>query len=336
VNNASTAPTIQWGILGCGDVTEKKSGPAFSRVPGSKLVAVMRRDAAKAEDYARRHGVPKWSTNADEILQDPDVHAIYIATPPGSHHELALLCAAVGKPCYVEKPMARHAWECREMNAAFAAAGQPLFVAYYRRGLPGFRWIREQLAAGTWGRLLDVRYRYSGTQMRRPDFSHHWRFDPAVSGGGLLWDLGSHALDLFAFWFGPLRLVGGRVQPWQNQGPCEESAAATLVNPDGVSLSASWNFRSPLHEDQFVLTCEEAEITGSVFGSHDFRVSRSKDARETISFALPEHIQEPLITNIVETLHGRGIPWSTGETALPTNQLIDEIAGLTPAQAAHS
>jgi predicted dehydrogenase len=319
---------IQWGIIGCGDVTEKKSGPAFSRVPGSRLVAVMRRDATRAEDYARRHGVPKWTTDAGEILADPEVNAVYIATPPGSHRELALRCAEAGKPCYVEKPMARHAWECREMNAAFTAAGLPLFVAYYRRGLPGFRWIGEQLRTGTFGRVLDLRYRLASASMRQPDFFNQWRAQPEVSGGGLLWDLGSHALDLFAFWLGPLQLVGGRVQPWQKIGPVEESAAATLVNPEGVNVSASWNFLSPQPSDQFVITCEDAEISGSVFGSHDFTVARADGSRETVSFALPENIQEPLIANIVESLQGRATAWSTGETALAANELIDEIAGV--------
>src|SRR3979490_889057 len=96
---------INWGIIGCGDVTEIKSGPAFNKVKNSSLIAVMRRDAEKAKDYARRHQVPKWYSNADELITDPDVNAIYVATPPSSHEEYTLAAVKAGKPVYVEKPM---------------------------------------------------------------------------------------------------------------------------------------------------------------------------------------------------------------------------------------
>jgi hypothetical protein len=96
---------IRWGIIGCGDVTEVKSGPGFQKSTSSKLVAVMRRNAILAEDYARRHGVPKWYSDADALINDPEVDAVYIATPPGSHLEYALRVAAAGKPCHVETPI---------------------------------------------------------------------------------------------------------------------------------------------------------------------------------------------------------------------------------------
>jgi len=106
---------IKWGIIGCGNVTEVKSGPAFQKAPNSALVAVMRRDAALAEDYAKRHNVPKWYSNAADLINDPEVDAVYIATPPSSHKEYTILCAKAGKPVYVEKPMALTFEECNEM-----------------------------------------------------------------------------------------------------------------------------------------------------------------------------------------------------------------------------
>src|SRR6187551_1308715 len=96
---------INWGIIGCGDVSEVKSGPAFNKVNNSSLVAVMRRDGAKAKDYAHRHQVPKWYDDASLLINDPDVNAIYIATPPSSHEEYTIAAIDAGKPVYVEKPM---------------------------------------------------------------------------------------------------------------------------------------------------------------------------------------------------------------------------------------
>ena len=127
---------IRWGIIGCGDVTEVKSGPAFAKADGSALVAVMRRTAELAEDYARRHGVPRWYADAEALVRDPEVDAVYVATPPSSHREYVLLAARHDKPVYVEKPMAMNHRECLDMVAACRDAGVPLFVAYYRRALP--------------------------------------------------------------------------------------------------------------------------------------------------------------------------------------------------------
>src|SRR5215207_2284977 len=114
--------TIRWGIIGCGDVTEVKSGPGFQKAEGSALVAVMRRTRGAAEDYARRHGVPRWYDDADRLIGDPEVDAVYVATPPSSHMEYAVRVAAAGKPVYVEKPMARDHRECLAMIEACRAA----------------------------------------------------------------------------------------------------------------------------------------------------------------------------------------------------------------------
>src|SRR6056297_2877555 len=174
---------VKWGIIGCGDVTEKKSGPAFSRVPGSELVAVMRRDGAKAEDYARRHGVPRWYDRSEDLINDPEVNAVYVATPPAFHRDFTLQVATAGKPIYVEKPMALNSVQCDEMVAACRQAGVPLFVAYYRRALPRFLKIRELVESGVLGTIDSFRI-----LLRKPpsqaDLEHRpsWRVDPTIAG----------------------------------------------------------------------------------------------------------------------------------------------------------
>jgi len=142
--SAPAMDEVRWGIIGCGAVTEVKSGPAFQKVPGSRLVAVMRRSRDLAAEYARRHGVPRWYDDAERLIADPEVNAVYIATPPGSHLQYALMACAQQKPVYVEKPMARNHAECMCMLEAFQSAKLPLFVAYYRRALPRFRTVRAR------------------------------------------------------------------------------------------------------------------------------------------------------------------------------------------------
>src|SRR5262245_13349638 len=201
---------VRWGIIGCGDVTEVKSGPAFQQVAGSELVAVMRRNGERAADYARRHGVPRWYDRAEDLVDDKEVDAVYVATPPGSHLEVALMACAARKPAYVEKPMARSFSECRRMVQAFEAARVPLFVAYYRRALDRFRAVRDRVAAGKLGTITSVTYRYaSSAHLDVPQGETPWRLRPAESGGGLFLDLGSHTLDILDFILGPLENVRG-------------------------------------------------------------------------------------------------------------------------------
>jgi len=319
--------TVSWGILGCGNVTEVKSGPAFHRVPHSSLAAVMRRDGTKAEDYARRHGVPRWYSDAEALIRDPGVNAVYIATPPGFHCELALKVAEAGKPCYVEKPMARNAEECLRMVDAFRKAGQPLFVAYYRRGLPHFRRVKEVIDSGELGRLRGLNYFYSNDLLRNGVDPNAWRYQPEISGGGLFWDLGSHALDLFDWWLGPLEATSGHCLRRTETSPVEDRAALTAVTNGGVSVAASWNFLSPFHVDRVELTFDDGDIRCPVFGSTtlEFRLADGSTREEDHPHG--PHIQENLISSIVEAIRTGSPAPSTGESAMRTNQVMDRVAG---------
>ena len=130
---------VRWGIVGCGDVCEVKSGPAFNKIGHSTLVAVMRRDGEKAKDFARRHKVPKYYDDAQNLIHDPDVNAVYIATPPASHEELAIAAMQAGKPVYIEKPIAVSAASCERILDASRRLNVRASVAHYRRGLPIFK-----------------------------------------------------------------------------------------------------------------------------------------------------------------------------------------------------
>jgi len=318
--------TIGWGILGCGDVTEVKSGPAFNKVSGSRLVAVMRRNRAAAEDYARRHGVPNAYSDAEALIHDPEINAVYIATPPGSHAELALQVAAAGKPCYVEKPMARNTGECDAMINAFAKAELPLFVAYYRRALPQFRRMRDLIESKRFGALQQIDYTFANRAQHTDSEPTGWRFDPDVSGGGLFWDLGSHALDLFDDWGGPLDRVAGLMTNLSGRGKVEELVTMQAQCANGGLLSASWNFASSESIDRVTLRFEHASVHGSVFGPPELRIQRPGSDAEVEPFEKPENIQLPLIANVVAALQGRESALSTGLTARRTNRVIDAVA----------
>lgn len=317
---------VCWGIIGCGDVTEVKSGPAFQKVPHSRLVAVMRRNALAAEDYAKRHGVQKWYTDAASLINDPEVNAVYIATPPGSHAELAQLVSDAGKPCYVEKPMARNAQECQQMIAAFETHNLPLFIAYYRRALPHFKRVAEIIHSGELGELRQLTYDFSSSALLKPEDVIGWRYQPEISGGGLFWDLGSHVLDLLDFWLGPLNQASGHCLNISGNSPVEELVSMTALSESNVPIAATWNFISTESTDQVCLRFSKGVIRCSIFDSSSLEIEAIDKAPYTESFDLPENIQYPLILNIVESLRTGSPAVSTGLSASRTNGVIDAVA----------
>lgn len=322
---------IRWGIIGCGDVCEVKSGPAFYKVPGSELTMVMRRDAARAADFARRHGVPRFTSDASELIESPDVDIVYIATPPGEHEGYALRVAAAGKPCYVEKPMARSAAECRRMLEAFERAQQPLFVAYYRRALPRFLAVRDRLAAGELGELLAVSHTYQGRANPNSSASSPagWRESVPSSGGGLFVDLGSHVVDLIDFLLGPLDEVNGHAARLsQPKGARQSRAEDTVVASFRVACGALGTLRYQFHThaavDRLELVGTRASLALSVFGTEPIELSRG-ERRELIGTLQPAHVHQPLVQSIVDELSGQGRCVSTGQSGLRASAVIDRI-----------
>ena len=318
--------TIRWGIIGCGDVAEVKSGPGFQRARGSVLSAVMRRDGAKAADYALRHGVARWYDDAEKLIHDPDVNAVYVATPPGSHLEYALRVAATGKPCYVEKPMARSFVECARMVDAFQRRSLPLFVAYYRRALPRFVRAKELIDSGALGRVTGCRYRM--TRLYLPNPTASWRLDARESGGGLFLDIGSHVLDVLDFLLGEFLEYGGDAHATYathatGVTTVEDVVALHFRTDRGVIGSASWNFAASQSDELLEIDGTEARLSMQVLGCTPLKISRGGEVVETIDLPDPPHIQQPLIQTIVDELLGRGKSPSTGQTAARTSKVMD-------------
>ncbi len=319
---------VHWGILGCGDVCEVKSGPALQQASGSELVAVMRRDRARAEDFARRHGVPAFSDDADRLIDDPRVDAVYIAAPPGAHLDLALKVAARGKPAYVEKPMARTHAECERMLEAFDRASLPLFVAYYRRALPRFMKAREIVASGRLGTLTGVTCRFASAGHRSVDSAAlPWRLQAEQAGGGLFLDLASHSLDILDFFLGPLKDVDGCAANLASPYDVEDRVVLQFRTGAGALGTGSWNFASHVAEDLIVISGTDGEVRLSTFASEPVEW-HTKDGVERFDLPNPPHIQQPLIQTVVDALHGRGACPSTGVSAARTSQVIDQaLAG---------
>lgn len=318
---------VNWGIIGCGNVTEVKSGPAFNKVKDSRLVAVMRRNAELAEDYARRHNVPKFYSAADDLINDRDIDAVYIATPPGSHMEYALRVIEAGKPVYIEKPMALNFKECEIINNAAARKGVPVFVAYYRRALPGFLTIKDMVNSGVIGKILLVRieiYKYPSKEEMTGNLS--WRVKPELSGGGHFFDLACHQLDYLDYVFGPVQEVRSVVM---NQGglyKAEDFVSAEFVFPGKVVASGTWSFAvSPEDSrDSFEIIGTKGSIKSSTFSFEPITL-RTSSGIQTFTNERPDHVQYYLISRIVQSILNKGVSPSTGITAARTSRVMDDV-----------
>jgi predicted dehydrogenase len=320
--------SVNWGMIGCGDVTEKKSAPAFNKIPRSRLLAVMSRTPARAKDYATRHEIPKWYTRAEDLLNDPDVNAIYIATPPDSHLYYTNLAAASGKPVYVEKPMALNHRECEQMIEVCEKAGVPLFVAYYRRCLPKFLKIRELLHSGFIGNVRAVSIVLL-LPPRAEDLEPEnlpWRVFPEIAGGGYFVDLASHQFDYFDYLFGPITEASGISARQTGWYPAEDIVSAHFRFENGILGNGLWSFSVNEYSsrDFSEIIGDNGRITFSFFNVTPVELV-TKTGVQKIETVTPEHVQQPLIETVVKSILDNSECPSTGISAARTNFVIDSI-----------
>ena len=319
---------VNWGIIGCGDVTELKSGPAFNLVQNSKLVAVMRRNAAKAADYALRHNVPRWYSNADDLINDNEVNAIYVATPPSSHAEFTIKALSAGKPVYVEKPMALNYTQAREMLKTSENYNIPLFVAYYRRALPTFVKVKELLNANAIGKVRMVKIQLFKSMLSSENKNEEmpWRVKPEISGGGHFVDLASHQLDQLVFWFWPVEQVKSLAINQTGRYKEEDAVGVNILLPNNVLCNGMWNFNLPeyLNSDCIEIIGDKGSINLSCF---DFKpvVLMNKDGSESWDFPKPKHVQQGLIELVAGEILGLTKSPSNGISGARTNQVLDKI-----------
>ncbi|CAN5460833.1 Gfo/Idh/MocA family oxidoreductase [soil metagenome] len=322
---------INWGIIGCGNVTEVKSGPAYNKIAGSKLVAVMRRDAAKAADYAQRHGVGKWYSDAEELMNDPEINSVSVATPPAFHLEYALAAIKKGLNVYVEKPVTRNAHEAQQMADAVRQSGARLTVAHYRRALPMFLTVKDLLAKDTIGEVRTVQIRM--WQNRKPqliaDVEDNWRVNPELSGGGYFHDLAPHQLDLMLFYFGEPEKYHGFSLNQSGFTPADDHVCGQILFKNKVVVNGSWCFN--VAESEWTDTCEIIGTKGKIifpfFGT--YITWKNEEQEQTLNFTHPQHIQQPMIEKIVAYFKDEGPNPCTIDEALVLMKILDAFTAKT-------
>ncbi len=320
---------LKWGFIGCGEVTELKSGPAFGSVEGSMVWAVMSRTEQRARSYAERHGVRKWYTDAQKLIDDPEVNAVYVATPPSSHATFAIMAMKAGKPVYVEKPLAANYEDCARINRVSEQTGVPCFVAYYRRYLPYFTRVKSILDSGVIGRLQNVQIRFARAPRecdRAEGGDLPWRLQPDIAGGGYFYDLAPHQLDLMQEYFGVIVQADGLCANRGGLYAAEDTVSACFKFESGLVGSGSWCFvgHPSATEDCIEVIGDRGLLTFSVYDYAPIRLITT-DGEQSIAVPNPPYVQLPIIKAVIEDLQGLGLCTCTSVSATPVNWVMDRI-----------
>jgi predicted dehydrogenase len=321
--------TIHWGIIGCGDVTEVKSGPAFNKVENSSLVAVMRRDAAKAQDYAQRHGVPKWYNHANDLINDEEVNAIYIATPPAFHEEYAIAAINAGKPVYIEKPMALNFASANMIGKVAQEKNIKVSVAHYRRGQPLFNKVRQLLGEKIIGDVRFAKLEFYKKQLEKEALKIPkvaWRVNPEIAGGGLFHDIAPHQLDLMYWFFGEIEKASGYSANQSKFYEADDIVSGNILFKSGIIFNGLWCFN--VAEQNVKDLCEiqgsEGMMRFPIFEHKKIEIIKNGET-EAILFKPLQHVQQPLIQKVVDYFLGKGPNPCTPEDGATAMWLLDEF-----------
>jgi predicted dehydrogenase len=320
---------ISWGMIGCGDVTEMKSGPAFNKVTNSKLVAVMRRDTEKAKNYAQRHGVPKWYDDAQSLINDDEVNAIYIATPPAFHEEYAIAAINAGKPVYIEKPMAMNYTSANMIAKLAKEKNVKVSVAHYRRGQPLFNKVKQLLSEKTIGEVRFAKLEFYKKSLNKEALQIPkvaWRVNPQIAGGGLFHDIAPHPLDLMYWFFGKIEKASGYSANQSKFYGADDIVSGNILFKSGVIFNGLWCFN--VSEENVKDLCEiqgsEGLMRFPIFEHKKIEIIKNGKTEE-ILFEPLQHVQQPLIQKVVNYFLGQDPNPTPAEEGAIVMKLLDEF-----------
>jgi len=322
---------IKWGIIGVGDVTEVKSGPAFRKIEHSDLVAVMRRNAAKAKDYAERHGVAKWYSDAQQLIDDPEVNAIYIATPPDSHVFYASAALRAGKPVYLEKPMTLNGTEAKELVQLQQNCQGKLTVAHYRREQPYFKKVKELIDfhIGV-PRVANLRYYQQPLSDEVMQSARmQWRLNPEQSGGGLFHDLAPHQIDLMCCFFGNVAFSKGVAHNQAGLYAAPDVVSGEVLFENDVLFNGQWAFNVAEELDVCEVIGSAGRISFSVFSNRPIELVNKLGVQQ-FSFESLAHVQQPMIAAVVAYFRGEKSNPCSVQEGYEVMSVMDNFVTPTP------
>ena len=303
---------LNWIVIGIGDIATRRVIPAIQAEPRSCLYGLVTRDPAKAAAYDAR----AW-TSLDEALSDPAANAVYVATPVFLHAPQTIQSLRAGKHVLCEKPMAMNEAEARSMVRAAEESGRTLGVAYYRRTYPKLQRAKQLLAAGAIGKPVFAELTSHGWFDER-EGSRSWLIDPAKAGGGPLYDIASHRIDVLNFLFGRPQRVSAQLSNAVHHYPVEDNATVMIDYAGGVRGIVDVRWHSKVKRDECRIRGTEGEIDLTPLNGPELIHPGGNEN-------LPPHanLHYPMIENFVDALLGKGSLLSSGASALWTEWVIE-------------
>lgn len=308
---------LNWIVIGIGDITTRRVIPAIQSEPRSRLYGVVTRDPAKAAAYNAR----VWPT-LSEALIDPAVDAVYVATPVFLHAPQTIQSLRAGKHVICEKPMAMNEAEAHSMTQAADSSGKLFGVAYYRRCYPKIQRAKQLIAAGVIGQPVFAEFTnhvwFDGTDARV------WLFDPAKAGGGPLFDIASHRIDVLHFLFGQPMRATGQLSNAVHHYSVEDNATVMVEYASGVRGIVDVRWHSKIHRDESRIRGTEGEMELSPLNGPDLVYPGGREN-------LPAHpnLHYPMIENFVDAVEGKAALLSSGATAYWTDWVTEQVAKST-------
>ncbi|RYF87162.1 MAG: Gfo/Idh/MocA family oxidoreductase, partial [Chitinophagaceae bacterium] len=266
-------------------------------------------------------------TSAAELINDPEVNAIYVATPPNTHEAFTLAAMAARKPVYVEKPMALNQQEAYNMMQFSRQSGIKLCIAHYRRQQPYFKKAKEILQSGTLGTIMNVSLKFYRQPLDAQQISQpktQWRLQPSISGGGLFHDLAPHQLDLLLYFFGKPLAATGFASRHSRLYNADDTVSGHAVFENNIHFTGNWCFSVSEGEDtdECVILGSKGSIKLSVFNQQQLIINTNGDEQTIVFNALP-HVQQPMIAAVVQYFLGNGKNPCDAEQGYEVMKLID-------------
>jgi 1,5-anhydro-D-fructose reductase (1,5-anhydro-D-mannitol-forming) len=292
--------TIHWGVIGAGNVFEYKSGPALYTTPNSQLVAVMRRNAGKAQETAQRHSARRWYTDAESLVADPDVDAVYVASPHHLHPEHVTLAARAHKIVLCEKPMGVSTADAQACVDVCKANNAPLTVAYYRRAWSIVRAMQHFLRDGAIGEVVTARAQLS--DLFTGDGERGWLTSRIKSGGDALANAGAHWIDLIRSLLGQVDSVmaysSSKFSGWET----DDTTIVQMQMETGALVSFTTTRRTPTVTNEFDILGTKGRLYASPLSEGRLVLHRQGCEPEVLCYPRTGVMHSDLVADLVPRL----------------------------------